>query len=120
MTPRNRSKPRLGDELRHLRSLPAKRHPAAQPALGCNGDRIGGCKDTYRAKRRSATISCADLWHWSHIKNECPELRDEAVPYRLARCRVVREVRESRRLIGDFVLTKTTSRTDPLPHRVAF
>jgi len=104
--------------------FPEGRHPASpNPPLGWQWMiELGGLQNTYLEKEEIRDDLLRLVYGiWSHIKNECPKLREEAVPYRLQWVGAVTGMRESRRLIGDHVLTENDIAGQVLfPDRVAF
>ena len=58
---------------------------------------------------------------WDHVKNHCPALREKAARFELSQAGTVLGKRESRRLLGDHVLTQWEVQSAVLfPDRVAY
>jgi hypothetical protein len=101
--------------------------PGRHPRLG--GDigwqwmiELGGNRDTYAdAEAIRDDLLRLVFGMWDHVKNRCPKLKDKAADHTLAWVGHVAGKRESRRLLGDYVLTEhdIADRT-PQPDRVAY
>ncbi len=104
--------------------FPDRRHPTSpSPPLGWQWMiELGGMQNTYEGKEEIRDDLLRLIYGiWSHIKNDCPTLSTQAAPYRLEWVGVVAGMRESRRLIGDHVLTENDIAGQVLfPDRVAF
>ncbi len=58
---------------------------------------------------------------WDHVKNRCPEMKEKTARLDLSRAGTVLGKRESRRLLGDHILTQWDVQSAPLfPDRVAY
>jgi hypothetical protein len=58
---------------------------------------------------------------WDHVKNRCPQLREQARDHELVRVTHVLAKRESRRILGDYVMAQHDVVDETLlPDRVAF
>ncbi len=67
----------------------------------------GGMKNTYDDAEHIRDELLRIIWGmWDHVKNECPRLKKEARDYELVWVSHVVGKRESRRLIGDYVMTE--------------
>jgi hypothetical protein len=104
-------------------SFSAGRHPF----LGARtGDQwmieLGGLGDTYAdAEPIRDDLLRLIFGLWDHLKNHCPRVAETAANHRLAWVGHVAGKRESRRLVGDYVLTENDIRQQTLfPDRVAY
>jgi hypothetical protein len=67
----------------------------------------GGMLNTYDDAEAIRDELLRIIWGmWDHVKNHCPKLKDQAEKYKLAWVSYVVGKRESRRLIGDYVLVE--------------
>jgi hypothetical protein len=67
----------------------------------------GGIKNTYDDAEAIRDELLRIIWGmWDHVKNDCPKLQKDARDYDLAWVSHVVGKRESRRLIGDYVMTE--------------
>jgi hypothetical protein len=105
-------------------SFPAHRHP---PHVGPDLDwqwmlELGGIRDTYRDKEEIRDDLLRLIYGiWGHVKNDCPKLQKQAAEHKLVWVGHVAGMRESRRLIGDYVFTENDVAQQTLfPDRVAF
>lgn len=105
-------------------SFPPGRHP---PNLGPDMGwqwmlELGGTRDTWgdREEIRDDLLRLI-FGIWGHLKNDCPRLRAEAADRQLDWVGHVTGIRESRRLIGDYVFTERDIVGQTLhPDRVAY
>jgi hypothetical protein len=68
---------------------------------------LGGTQDTYaEAEEIRDDLFRLIYGIWDHLKNHCPENRDRAPTYELGWVGYIAGKRESRRLIGDHILTQ--------------
>jgi len=75
----------------------------------------GGVKNTYDDAEEIRDELLRIIWGmWDHVKNHCPKLAEEAKDYRITWISHVVGKRESRRLIGDYVMTEHDIRPDRL------
>jgi hypothetical protein len=101
--------------------------PGRHPFLGARtGEQwileLGGLSDTYaNAEEIRDDLLRLIFGLWDHLKNHCPRDEKAAANHRLAWVGHVAGKRESRRLIGDYVLTENDIRQQTLfPDRVAY
>ncbi len=101
--------------------------PGRHPRLGARtGEQwvieLGGLGDTYAdAEEIRDDLLRLIFGLWDHLKNHCPRDGKAAANHRLAWVGHVAGKRESRRLIGDYVLTENDIRQQTLfPDRVAY
>lgn len=82
----------------------------------------GGTLNTYADAEPIRDELLRIVWGmWDHVKNHCPKLRNEAGSYELAWVSYVVGKRESRRLIGDYVMTEHDIAGQTLfPDRVSY
>lgn len=82
----------------------------------------GGIRDTYRDAEEIRDELVRIIWGmWDHAKNDCPKLAKEADKYKLVWVSHVVGKRESRRLIGDYVMTEhDITPTRLFPDRVSY
>jgi len=67
----------------------------------------GGMMNTYDDAEPIRDELLRIVWGmWDHVKNHCPKLSEEAKPYKLVWVSHVVGKRESRRLIGDYIMTE--------------
>lgn len=67
----------------------------------------GGELDTYKDAEIIRDELLRIIWGmWDHAKNHCPDLKEEAQKYKLSWISYVVGKRESRRLIGDYIMTE--------------
>ena len=58
---------------------------------------------------------------WDHLRNRCPAMKEECAKLKLSKVQVVLGKRESRRLMGDYILTQWDVQSAPrFPDRVAY
>jgi hypothetical protein len=83
---------------------------------------LGGLGDTYAGAEEIRDDLLRLIYGlWDHLKNHCPHQAQAAADHRLAWVGHVAGKRESRRLIGDYVLTENDIRQQTLfPDRVAY
>jgi len=83
---------------------------------------IGGLQDTiHEAEEIRDELLRVIYGIWDHTKNRCPGLRDQAAGYELTAVTHVLAKRESRRVLGDCVMTQHDIVDETLlPDRVAF
>ncbi|NLF67838.1 MAG: FAD-dependent oxidoreductase [Candidatus Anammoximicrobium sp.] len=101
--------------------------PGRHPRLGARTSEqwvieLGGLGDTYAdAEEIRDDLLRLVFGLWDHLKNHCPRDEKTAANHRLAWVGHVAGKRESRRLIGDYVLTENDIRQQTLfPDRVAY
>ena len=82
----------------------------------------GGMKNTIDDAEHIRDELLRIIWGmWDHVKNHCPKLKKEAEHYELVWVSHVVGKRESRRLIGDYVMTEhDIARQVLFPDRVAY
>jgi hypothetical protein len=82
----------------------------------------GGMRNTYTDAEEIRDELLRIIWGmWDHAKNHCPRLAKEAANYKLAWVSYVVGKRESRRLIGDYVMTEhDIAQTVLFPDRVSY
>lgn len=101
--------------------------PQRHPRLGRDIEwqwmiELGGMRDTYHdAEEIRDELLRLMYGMWDHVKNRCPDLKAKAANHKLAWVGHVAGKRESRRLIGDCVLTENDiARQTLFPDRVAY
>jgi hypothetical protein len=82
----------------------------------------GGMRNTYTDAEEIRDELLRIIWGmWDHAKNHCPRLAKEAANYKLTWVSYVVGKRESRRLIGDYVMTEhDIANTVLFPDRVSY
>lgn len=82
----------------------------------------GGMFDTYADAEPIRDELLRIIWGlWDHVKNHCPKLSSRAADYELTWVSYVAGKRESRRLIGDYVMTEhDIAEMTRFPDRVAY
>ncbi len=104
--------------------FPERRHPPHLTAeMGWQWMlELGGTRDTYRDKEEIRDDLFKLIYGiWGHVKNDCPQLKDEAADHKLVWVGTLAGVRESWRLIGDYVFTENDMAEQTLfPDRVAY
>jgi hypothetical protein len=82
----------------------------------------GGLRNTYTDAEEIRDELLRIIWGmWDHAKNHCPRLAKQAANYRLTWVSYVVGKRESRRLIGDYVMTEhDIAKTVLFPDRVSY
>ena len=82
----------------------------------------GGMRNTYTDAEEIRDELLRIIWGmWDHAKNHCPKLAKEAANYKLTWVSHVVGKRESRRLIGDYVMTEhDIARAVLFPDRVSY
>jgi len=100
--------------------------PSRHPQLQFGGWQwvieYGGVRNTYDDAEEIRDELLRIIWGmWDHAKNHCPKLRDQARNYELTWVSHVVGKRESRRLIGDYVMTEHDIAKQTLfPDRVSY
>jgi len=94
-------------------------NPRRHPQLHIGGWQwvieYGGERNTHDDAEEIRDELLRIIWGmWDHAKNHCPKLAEEAKNYKLAWVSHVVGKRESRRLIGDYVMTEHDIRPDKL------
>ncbi len=83
------------------------RHPENANPLGAWWLELGGMQDTIAdAESIRDQLFLVKLGLWDHVKNHCPELAAEAANLDFVATNHIAGKRESRRLLGDYVLTQ--------------
>lgn len=105
-------------------NFPKGRHPR-HPDLEIEWQwmlELGGMGDTFREKEETRDELFKLIYGlWDHIKNVCPDYKDKLADYRLEWVQTVVGVRESRRLIGDYIFHQEDVVNQILhPDRIAY
>ena len=105
-------------------SFPARRHPPRVSGdMGWQWQlELGGTRDTYRDKEEIRDELLRLIYGlWGHLKNACPQHQAAAANHRLDWVGYVAGMRESRRLLGDYVFTELDLTRQTLhPDRIAY
>ncbi|MGO8752777.1 MAG: FAD-dependent oxidoreductase [Thermoguttaceae bacterium] len=100
--------------------------PERHPQLAFGGWQwvieYGGVKNTYDDAEEIRDELLRIIWGmWDHAKNHCPKLAEDAGRYQLTWVSHVVGKRESRRLLGDYVMTEhDIANTTLFPDRVSY
>jgi hypothetical protein len=101
-------------------------NPGRHPQLRFGGWQwvieYGGELDTYKDAEIIRDELLRIIWGmWDHAKNHCPKLKEEAENYKLTWVSYVVGKRESRRLMGDYIMTEHDIANQTLfPDRVSY
>lgn len=101
-------------------------NPGRHPQLRFGGWQwvieYGGELDTYKDAEIIRDELLRIIWGmWDHAKNHCPQLKEEATNFKLTWVSYVVGKRESRRLMGDYIMTEHDIANQTLfPDRVSY
>ncbi|MFP4057426.1 MAG: FAD-dependent oxidoreductase [Candidatus Brocadiia bacterium] len=107
----------------HCSDFTPRRHPRLGGDIGWQWMlELGGNRDTYAdAEAIRDDLLRLVFGIWDHVKNRCPKLKEKAADHQLVWVGHVAGKRESRRLLGDYVLTEHDIADQALqPDRVAY